>query len=148
MKSRSVPGTSCLNWPKMRQPLATTLLATLAAAFGPYLVFHMLFQETVTTRYALPLVVPIALLAAIGVISLAPKYHAWLLGGAAALSLAIGHGTLVALAGADAPATDAVTASVSITIAAVPSARRARLPRMCSPPLPQTFTAGPLRPRL
>jgi hypothetical protein len=80
------------------------VLPTLAAAYGPYLVFHTLFQETVTTRYALPLVVPIALLAAIGVISLAPKYHAWLLGGAAALSLAVGHGTLVALAGADAPA--------------------------------------------
>ena len=34
--------------------------ATLAAAFGPYLIFDMLFQETVTTRYALPLVVPVA----------------------------------------------------------------------------------------
>ena len=80
------------------------VLATLAAAFGPYLVFHMLFQETVTTRYALPLVVPVAFLAAIGIISLAPRYNAWLLGGAAALSLAVGQGTLVALSGADAPA--------------------------------------------
>ena len=80
------------------------LLATLAAAFGPYLVFHMLFQETVTTRYALPLVVPVAFLAAIGIVSLAPRYNVWLLGGVAALSLAVGQGTLVALAGADAPA--------------------------------------------
>jgi hypothetical protein len=80
------------------------VVATLAAAFGPYLVFHMLFQETVTTRYALPLVVPVAFLAAVGIVSLAPRYNAWLLGGAAALSLAVGQGTLVALAAADAPA--------------------------------------------
>jgi hypothetical protein len=41
-------------------------LVTLAAAFGPYLVFDLLFQETFTTRYALPLVVPVAYLAARG----------------------------------------------------------------------------------
>ena len=35
----------------------------LAVAFGPYLVFDLLFQETFTSRYALPLVVPIAYLA-------------------------------------------------------------------------------------
>ena len=38
-------------------------LGLLAAAFAPYAVFHLLFQETVTTRYALPLIVPTALLA-------------------------------------------------------------------------------------
>jgi hypothetical protein len=42
-------------------------VTTLAVAFGPYLAFHMLFQETVTTRYALPLVMPIAYLAVCGV---------------------------------------------------------------------------------
>jgi hypothetical protein len=41
-------------------------LAALAAAFGPYLVFHLLFQETFTGRYALPLVVPTAYLAIAG----------------------------------------------------------------------------------
>ena len=30
-------------------------------AFAPYAVFHLLFQETVTTRYALPLVPPAGL---------------------------------------------------------------------------------------
>ncbi len=35
-------------------------LAALAAAFGPYLVFDLVFQESATTRYALPLVVPVA----------------------------------------------------------------------------------------
>jgi hypothetical protein len=36
-----------------REPRA---LAVLALAFGPYAVFHLLFQETMTVRYALPLV--------------------------------------------------------------------------------------------
>jgi len=38
-------------------------LALIAIAFIPYLVLHLLFQETVTLRYGLPLVVPIAALA-------------------------------------------------------------------------------------
>ena len=38
-------------------------LAILAVAFAPYLVFDVMFQETFTTRYALPLVVPVAYLA-------------------------------------------------------------------------------------
>jgi len=41
-------------------------LIVLAAAFGPYLVFDLLFQETFTGRYALPLVVPLAYLAVSG----------------------------------------------------------------------------------
>jgi hypothetical protein len=35
-------------------------------AYWPYLVFHVTFHETETTRYALPLVVPMAGLAVIG----------------------------------------------------------------------------------
>jgi hypothetical protein len=38
-------------------------LIGLAVAFGPYLVFDLLFQETFTSRYALPLVAPLAYLA-------------------------------------------------------------------------------------
>jgi hypothetical protein len=41
-------------------------LTILAVGFGPYLVFDLLFQETFTSRYALPLVVPIAYLAVAG----------------------------------------------------------------------------------
>ena len=41
-------------------------LGLLAAAFGPYLVLDLLFQETFTGRYALPLVVPMAYLAVSG----------------------------------------------------------------------------------
>lgn len=39
-------------------------LGLLGVAFVPYAVFHLLFQETVTVRYALPLVAPVAYLAA------------------------------------------------------------------------------------
>jgi len=46
-------------------------LGILVAAFAPYAVFHLLFQESVTTRYALPLVAPVVYLAVRG---------AWLLG--------------------------------------------------------------------
>jgi hypothetical protein len=36
----------------------------LAVAFGPYAIFHLIFQETITVRYALPLVAPVVFLAA------------------------------------------------------------------------------------
>ena len=41
----------------LRAPRA---LGWLAVAFGPYVIFHLLFQETVTVRYALPIMVAIA----------------------------------------------------------------------------------------
>jgi hypothetical protein len=41
-------------------------LEVLAVAFVPYLLFDILFQETFTSRYALPLVVPLAFAAARG----------------------------------------------------------------------------------
>ena len=42
------------------------IFAAISLVFWPYLVFHLTFQETVTLRYALPLVVPVAGLAVIG----------------------------------------------------------------------------------
>jgi hypothetical protein len=42
-------------------------LLLIAVAFLPYAVFHLLFQETVTVRYALPLIPPISYLAATAV---------------------------------------------------------------------------------
>ncbi len=42
---------------------APRTLALLLLAFGPYAVFHLVFQETITIRYALPIVVPMAYLA-------------------------------------------------------------------------------------
>ena len=43
-----------------------TALAILAAGFAPYFVFDVLFQEAFTTRYALPVVVPMAYLSMAG----------------------------------------------------------------------------------
>ena len=47
----------------LRAPLT---LGLLLIAFVPYAVFHLLFHETITVRYALPLVVPVAFLAMFG----------------------------------------------------------------------------------
>jgi hypothetical protein len=51
---------------------ARKTLVLLAVAYGPYLIFDLLFQETITTRYALPLVVPVSYLAVRGA-SLLPR---------------------------------------------------------------------------
>ena len=59
-------------------------LIVLAAAFLPYLIFDLLFQETFTSRYALPLVVPMAYLAVAG-LRLVP----WDIGLAFAVALAM-----------------------------------------------------------
>ena len=77
---------------------------TLATMFGPYAIFDMLFQETVTTRYALPLIVPVAFLAASGLRAAAPRWGAWAAAGVAAMALAVGHPTLVSYASGNAPA--------------------------------------------
>ena len=45
-------------------------LMVIIVAFAPYAVFHLLFQETVTTRYALPLVPPLAYVAVRGLFAL------------------------------------------------------------------------------
>jgi len=47
-------------------------LGVIIAISVPYAIFHLLFQETVTTRYALPLVPGMAYLAARGLFSLGP----------------------------------------------------------------------------
>jgi Protein O-mannosyl-transferase TMEM260-like len=48
---------------------ASKTLVIVLLAFGPYAVFHILFQETVTTRYALPLVIPISYFVAATLVS-------------------------------------------------------------------------------
>ncbi len=47
-------------------------LVVIVSMFVPYAIFHLLFQETVTTRYALPLVPGMAYLAVRGLFSLGP----------------------------------------------------------------------------
>jgi hypothetical protein len=58
---------------------ARSVLWTLAAAFVPYLCFDVMFQETITTRYALPLVVPMAYLAVRGLAAI-PRRQALTVG--------------------------------------------------------------------
>ena len=65
-------------------------LALVIAAFAPYAIFHLLLQETLTTRYALPLLVPVAYFA--GAAAGAAKRGAGLLAGivtAAALAVSV-----------------------------------------------------------
>ena len=57
-------GAGVLLWRGRRALLAVIV------AFVPYAIFHLLFQETVTTRYALPLVPPLAYLAVRGLFAL------------------------------------------------------------------------------
>jgi hypothetical protein len=64
-------------------------LITLAWAFVPYLIFDLLFQETFTTRYALPLVVPVAYLAVQGLSALENRQAMALAAGLAGCSLAV-----------------------------------------------------------
>lgn len=78
-------------------------VAILAAGFVPYLVFHLLFQETFTTRYALPLVVPVACLAMRG-FDLAGRPGLVVAGALAVVNLVSAQSTLAAYAGAEAPA--------------------------------------------
>ena len=52
-----------------------TALGVLLVAFGPYAVFHLLFQETITVRYALPTLPLVVWLAARGSV-LAGRYAA------------------------------------------------------------------------
>ena len=55
----------CGDWrPPDRCATSPCALLWIALAFGPYAIFHLLFHETVTVRYALPLVVPVAFLVA------------------------------------------------------------------------------------
>ena len=56
--SVAVIGLARVAW---RQPWT---IVWLAIAFAPYTIFHLLFHETATVRYALPLLIPVAFLAA------------------------------------------------------------------------------------
>jgi hypothetical protein len=69
----------------LRAPRA---LVTLAVVFTPYAVFHLLFQETATTRYTLPLVPVVAYLALAALEGLPARAMQAAALGIAALSLA------------------------------------------------------------
>jgi Dolichyl-phosphate-mannose-protein mannosyltransferase len=70
-------------------------LVTIAVAFGPYFVFDLLFQETFTSRYALPVVIPVAFLAGTGAMLL-PWRSGAIVAIAVAMASAHAGGTSVA----------------------------------------------------
>jgi hypothetical protein len=95
----------CSGWGAIWLLLKTPrIVMTLAVMFGPYAIFDILFQETVTTRYALPLIVPVSFLAACGLGAAVPRWGVWAATAVAAIALAVGHPTLVAYASETAPA--------------------------------------------
>jgi hypothetical protein len=79
-------------------------LAVVAAAFGPYLAFDVLFQETFTSRYALPMIVPLAFFAAQGIRLLPPNAAAIVCIAIAMLDAHVGGRSLAAYARQPAPA--------------------------------------------
>ena len=85
-------------WRGDRSALLIVLLA-----FAPYVVFHLLFQETVTVRYALPIVVPVAGLAVIALSAVGPRLTAVATAAIVAVSLAIAQPRLHAYAADGAP---------------------------------------------
>lgn len=83
-------------------------LVLLAAAAGPYAVFHLVWQENVTTRYALPIVPAVAMLAAAGLRAIGPPAtgrRALRVGGAVLVGLCVAAGlpALTAYTGQPAP---------------------------------------------
>jgi hypothetical protein len=75
----------------------------LAVGFGPYAVFHLLFHETLTVRYALPLVIPVAFLVVSGFALLGRRPAAALSAALVVVLLAMGTQAGRAYASAEAP---------------------------------------------
>jgi hypothetical protein len=98
----------------VRAPRRALLVAVM---FGPYAVFHLLFQETVTVRYALPLVIPVAYLASVPIMDARP-----LAAGVTAAAL------LLASLGLAVPATVAYAGSPSPIFRALADVRAAATP--------------------
>ena len=98
-----VLGAAVLGLARLWREQRSTLIV-LSVACGPYLLFDLLFQETVTTRYALPLVVPIAYLAVAGASWLPVRLSAIAVVVLAACSARVGVTSLAEYAREPAPA--------------------------------------------
>jgi len=97
MLGLSVLGLLRLAWSGRR------VLAAILLCFWAYLVFHLVFQETVTLRYSLPLVIPVCALAVVAIAAV-HRYAATLLVAAlAAACLIIAQPPLQAYAADGAP---------------------------------------------
>ena len=85
-------------------------LGWLAIATGPYAMFHLLYQDPVFTRYALPVVPAVAFLAVQGVHVLVSKRLPWVVAGLAVASLAVAASPVLLYAATGSPAYQAITA--------------------------------------
>jgi hypothetical protein len=99
------------------------LLAAVLLGYWPYLLFHLTYQETLTLRYALPLVVPVAGLAAVGGTIVRTRYAAIPIAAVAAASLWLAQ-----------PRLDAYARQPSGLFHAFQDMQRA-LPAMAEPPV-------------
>ena len=101
-----------------------SVFAALLLAYWPYLVFHATFQETLTLRYALPVVVPVAGLAVIALTWLRERVAAVAAGALVAASLVVAQPRLEAYAGDGSP----VFRAFQDMMAALPAAGAANAP--------------------
>jgi hypothetical protein len=85
-------------------------LAVAIALSAPYLAFHLLFQDTTFTRYALPLVPVVSWLAVTGVAVVSPRLLVPVVGALSVAGIVAGTATLIGYAGTAAPAVQAVAA--------------------------------------
>lgn len=83
-------GIARLAWRQQR------VLGVVCLAFVPYLLFHLAFQETVTIRYALPLVIPVSGLAVVGLASLGERFAMAATAAVVVTSLVLGEPRLAA----------------------------------------------------
>lgn len=145
-------------------PLAVTLIALAVAgaavllvrdrralvlaltAFAPYAAFHLVFQETITVRYALPVVAPIAFLAATALAVAGPATNSIALP-VAAMSLIAAVPATIAYARDPHPAfraiADATTRAAADAPAMVTSHFELRRPLRASEPRAMPVTYAP-----
>jgi hypothetical protein len=107
---------------------APRILGLICVAFGPYAAFHLLLQETVTIRYALPIVPPMAWLATMAIAQLsglttrfARRSFVGLCAAIAAAALAVSIPTLVDYGGQPHPAFHAIDDMAAARGAASPT---------------------------
>lgn len=95
---------------------APAVFGVLMLAFAPYAIFHLLFHETFTTRYAAPLVIPVVVLAVYGLLAIGRL--ALHLGAAAlvAWSLATTLPSAAEYATSTAPAAEAIRVASEATV--------------------------------
>ena len=102
------------------------VLAAMLLCFWAYLVFHLVFQETVTLRYSLPLVIPVCALAVIAVAAIHRYAAVGLVAALSAACLVIAQPPLQAYAADGAP----VFRAFQEMLKTLPSAREQPLLKM------------------